>query len=137
MTIAFLFVGPAPFLPFVPSVRLIQMTTTLSGIGIGAMIVSTFQRVLRTAKQYGFQDNMTTNLVISGLWTASFHLGNFAGPTLAGFLVDNWHFRGASFVYCCSYVLMAAIDGYCAFKSSRFCRGCGLTSAGLGRGLES
>ena len=28
-----------------------------------------------------------------GLWTSSFQLGNFVGPTVSGFMVDAWGFR--------------------------------------------
>jgi MFS family permease len=33
------------------------------------------------------------------MWTASFFLGNFAGPTVAGFLTERFGFRWASFLF--------------------------------------
>ena len=33
------------------------------------------------------------------MWSASFYLGNFIGPTAAGFLVDAYGFEWTSFVF--------------------------------------
>ena len=32
------------------------------------------------------------------MWSSSFYLGNFLGPTIAGFTVEAWGFRTASVV---------------------------------------
>ena len=41
----------------------------------------------------GFPDNINTYAIVSGLWTSSFALGAFIGPTVAGILVDYFDFR--------------------------------------------
>ena len=46
-----------------------------------------------------------------GLWTASFHLGNFTGSTVSGFLVQSLGFRGSSVIFLCLYSVMFVIDG--------------------------
>ncbi len=43
--------------------------------------------------------NLSDISLISGMWTASFFLGNFAGPTVAGFLTEHFGFRWASFLF--------------------------------------
>ena len=43
----------------------------------------------------GFDDNINTNVLIAGLWNASFNLGSFLGPTISGFVVQAFGFRGA------------------------------------------
>jgi len=45
-----------------------------------------------------------------GLWTASFNLGAFTGPTSAGFMVELWSFRTTTIFYCCIYVFMIIVD---------------------------
>ncbi len=45
-----------------------------------------------------------------GLWTTSFYLGNFVGPTVAGTLVQSMGFRVTTTVFCALYLVMAAGD---------------------------
>ena len=44
------------------------------------------------------------------MWTFSFYLGNFVGPTVAGFLVEQHGFRFATAAYAGLNVLMVAAD---------------------------
>ncbi len=44
------------------------------------------------------------------MWTFSFYVGNFVGPTAAGFVVESEGFRFASTVFCALYATMAALD---------------------------
>ena len=44
------------------------------------------------------------------MWTASFFLGNFAGPTVAGFLTEHFGFRWASFLFFLINCFVLAID---------------------------
>jgi MFS family permease len=44
------------------------------------------------------------------MWTASFNLGAFLGPTSAGFIVEAWNFRGATVIYFTIYLSVAALD---------------------------
>ncbi len=62
-------------------------------ISIILLQVSTFSRAHKLAMARGFAPDIGTSLLISGLWTASFHLGNFVGPTASGFMVEAWGFR--------------------------------------------
>ncbi len=44
------------------------------------------------------------------MWTFSFYLGNFVGPTVAGFLVERRGFRWAASAYFGLFMLMVAAD---------------------------
>ena len=44
------------------------------------------------------------------MWTASFYLGNFIGPTVSGFLVDAYGFAWTSGVFFGIYGLILIID---------------------------
>lgn len=47
-------------------------------------------------RSYGFPNNLETYGLISGLWTSTFALGAFIGPSIAGILLDNIGFRNGS-----------------------------------------
>lgn len=47
-------------------------------------------------RSFGLPNNLETYGLISGLWTSTFALGAFIGPSVAGILLDNIGFRNAS-----------------------------------------
>lgn len=47
-------------------------------------------------RAHGFPNNLETFGLISGLWTSTFALGAFIGPSVSGILYDNIGFRNAS-----------------------------------------
>lgn len=52
----------------------------------------------------GLPDNIETYGLISGLWTSTFALGAFIGPSVSGALYDSIGFRGASLFIVGKYV---------------------------------
>ena len=44
------------------------------------------------------------------MWSASFYLGNFIGPTAAGFLVDAYGFEWTSFVFLSFNCFILSVD---------------------------
>ncbi len=118
LIITFILIGPSPlFLPSMkPQVGMIQAATSLAGAGMAFVVVSTFTRALRAALESGFSDSMQTYLVVSGLWTSSFHLGQLTGSTVSGFVVDAWGFRTASVPLFVVYAAMTTVNLVIAFK---------------------
>ena len=55
-----------------------------SGFGLGAQLVAAFSEAQKSAVSRGFPDNLTTYALISSIWTSTFALGAFVGPTAAG-----------------------------------------------------
>ncbi|XP_075235423.1 MFS-type transporter SLC18B1-like isoform X2 [Lycorma delicatula] len=96
LIIAFLIIGPAPFFNLKPSLWLTIVGLVMHGLGIAAQLVSSFTDALRTAIAYGFPNNLETYGLISGLWTSTFALGAFIGPSVAGILYDTWDFPRAT-----------------------------------------
>jgi MFS family permease len=45
-----------------------------------------------------------------GMWSTSFYLGNFLGPTIAGFLVEAWGFRQATVLFFSLFLVMIFVD---------------------------
>ena len=44
------------------------------------------------------------------MWSASFYIGNFIGPTAAGFLVDAYGFEWTTVVFFSLYVFILLVD---------------------------
>ncbi|BES97650.1 transporter [Nesidiocoris tenuis] len=106
--IGFSLIGPAPFLP--ETTKDLWVTIgglVFHGLGIAALLVSSFTDALRTSIAHGFPNNLETYGLISGLWTSTFALGAFIGPSLAGILYDTWGFQYASM----SIVILSIVIG--------------------------
>jgi hypothetical protein len=64
--LAFLFVGPVPYLQFVPtSTGLIQASAASLSAGYAMIVVSTFGRAQSAAIRIGFTGNLCTYMFIS------------------------------------------------------------------------
>lgn len=60
------------------------------------------------SSQHGFANNLETYGLISGLWTSTFALGAFIGPSIAGILYDIVGFGAATlFVIVLSAVVVS------------------------------
>ncbi len=46
------------------------------------------------------------------MWSSSFFLGNFVGPTASGILVDNYGFRMTSLVFFVVYCINIVVDTF-------------------------
>ena len=104
LAVALALVGPLPFIDLKPSLFLIYCAMALCGSGWGFGVVSSFARTRLAATKHGYPDDIATNSMLSGLWTSSFYLGNFLGPTLAGVLVDSYGFRWSTQIFFFCYI---------------------------------
>ena len=50
-------------------------------------------------------------LTPKGMWSSSFYLGSFAGPTFSGILVDNFGFAWTTMLFFFIYCIMIAAGG--------------------------
>jgi MFS family permease len=48
--------------------------------------------------------------MIAGMWSASFYLGNFLGPTVSGFLVEAYGFRNSTVLFFSILLFILVID---------------------------
>ena len=46
------------------------------------------------------------------MWSSSFYLGSFAGPTFSGILVDNFGFRWTTVLFFTLFCIMTIVDGF-------------------------
>lgn len=92
--LAFILIGPwnyAPFLPFKLWVVIVGLV--LYGLSIGCAIVPTMKCLIIGAVDLGFENNLDTFGVVSGLFNSMFCFGAFLGTTLGGVLVEEVGFR--------------------------------------------
>ena len=66
MAIAFLFVGPAPFIAIETKLSIIQGTAAVLGFAYASIVVSSFGRSQRAALNLGYADDINTYMAISG-----------------------------------------------------------------------
>ena len=67
MAIAFLFVGPAPFIEIETKLSIIQGMAALVGFAYASIVVSSFGRSQRAAMNLGYADDINTYMAISGI----------------------------------------------------------------------
>ena len=66
MAIAFLFLGPVPFLPVETKLSIIQGMVAMVGFGYALVMVSSFGRAQSAALKLGYADDINTYIMISG-----------------------------------------------------------------------
>ena len=110
LTVVLTLIGPLPFIPLEPSVPLIRGLMCLVGVSFALVMVSTFSRAQTAPIRLGYQRDLSTYLLMSGLWSGTLYLGGFLGPTAAGVLVDAYGFRTATILYWALYLLATVVD---------------------------
>ena len=100
MFVCFLFIGPAPYLPiFTPNLYTVCASLVAQGFGCAAVLVASFGCAQVAAVSGGFPSSMEVQALVSGMFTSSFALGNFFGPTLSGVFYDQLGGGTAGFAY--------------------------------------
>jgi len=107
--IGFSIMGPLPFLNLHKSIPLIIGALACHGLGLGAEVVAGFADAHKSALAAGFPDTIDTYGLVSGLWTSTFALGAFIGPTLAGILFDSVGFPWATMLVIGVHIVVIAL----------------------------
>lgn len=104
--VAYLFIGPVPFLPLDTSLWLCIVALVFHGVCIGGEIICGFIDALRESIRNGFPDNLGTYGMVSSLYTSSFALGAFVGPSLGGLMFEVIGFRWATVFMLCLHTFL-------------------------------
>ncbi|XP_042859973.1 MFS-type transporter SLC18B1-like [Penaeus japonicus] len=104
---AFIIIGPSPFLPIPTTMPLCIFALVLHGTGFGAELVATFTSAHKDAVANGFPDDISTYGLVSGMWTSTFALGAFIGPSAAGALFDWCGFAWATVFVVALHLIVA------------------------------
>lgn len=111
VVVSFTFIGPVPFLHLKLSLALCIVSLIVHGVGFGAVLVSTFAGAHRDAIANGFPDDLGTYGLVSGIWTSTFALGCFIGPSAGGVLMDYVGFDWSTVIVAALHVLVALSTG--------------------------
>ncbi|XP_076395815.1 MFS-type transporter SLC18B1 isoform X2 [Megachile rotundata] len=109
VVVGFCLVGPAPFIPCQTTIWMTICGLVVHGLGMAAQLVASFTDALRTSIAYGFPNNLETYGLVSGLWTSTFALGAFIGPSVAGILLDNTGFRNGTMFIVMLHLIVGVI----------------------------
>ena len=88
LSLGFFLVGPVPVFGLKSSYELCILSVIIAGVGLGAQLVASFSLAQKSAVAKGFPDGISTYALVSSIWTSSFALGAFVGPTAAGAMYD-------------------------------------------------
>lgn len=86
------------------------------GIGTAAGLVASFSGAQKAALMKGGVDPKDVYPAISGIWTSSFALGNFIGPSLGGFLFGFVGFRLTTLVFQITGLSLLLLDVYRIYR---------------------
>ncbi|XP_063633682.1 MFS-type transporter SLC18B1-like [Cydia splendana] len=107
---AFLLIGPAPFIYDQTLLWVTVLGLVLHGLGMGSQLVASFADALGTAIASGLPNSIETYGLVSGMWTSTFALGAFIGPTVSGLLFDSIGFRSSTmFVFIMNLIVMLMV----------------------------
>lgn len=73
------------------------------------LILIKFFLFLQISSRQGMPDSIDTYGLVSGLWTSTFALGAFFGPTISGILFDSIGFRKAVIFIIVLHLIVAGI----------------------------
>jgi len=114
MFICYCFIGPVPYLAFfAPSFPTVCGSLVAQGFGCAAVLVASFGSAQLAAISAGFPESMEVQAVVSGLFTSSFALGNFCGPTISGILFDTIGFDYNCLVLQALVILILLLNMFC------------------------
>ncbi|NWY63098.1 S18B1 protein, partial [Chionis minor] len=94
--LCFFMLGPAPVLHVESQLWLFVLVLVLIGFSLGMSAIPVFPEMLHCAYENGFEEGLSLLGLVSGLFSAMWSLGSFAGPTLGGFLNEKLGFEWAS-----------------------------------------
>ncbi|CAI6348688.1 unnamed protein product [Macrosiphum euphorbiae] len=107
--VSFSMVGPAPFMPIEKSMLWVVIGLVIQGIALGMICVPTFVDSMTAAFQSGFPNDIHTYGLFSGIWTSSFALGAFLGPSIAGVLYDMVGFENGTYFEISLHVVLGVM----------------------------
>ncbi|CAN7989566.1 unnamed protein product, partial [Ixodes hexagonus] len=120
VTVAFLILGPAPFLPLSPHMWLIYISQVLTGLGASAVIICSFSLAIKKSIERGFPDNMWTYGSVCGFLFFAIILGSSISPPLSRYIMESIGYGKATVVvlaFLCFCVLTSLMS--CVSNSRR------------------
>ncbi|KAJ3662536.1 hypothetical protein Zmor_006881 [Zophobas morio] len=119
-SVTLLLLGPSPVLSFLEdSIWLNIVALSLLGVSVAMALMPTYQAILDSALEEGFEDNLGTHSVIAGLWSCVYSLGEVLGPVIGGAVLQNFGFPVTSTVFSLLNLVMAVVGTFYFFLRKR------------------
>ena len=90
--VAYLLLGPAPFLPLHPSLAATVMGLLLQGLGLSITAITCLNLMMVTTGA----NSESGEGIVTSLWVTCELAGNYLGSTLGGVADETWGFMGGS-----------------------------------------
>lgn len=108
--IALLILGPCPYIPFlVNTIWSNLLALSILGIFVALALLPAFQGLLKSAIDGGCDDSLATYSLVAGVWSGMYSLGEVIGPSLGGYLLNNYGFGICATVMAFITLLTAAL----------------------------
>jgi len=107
--VGLLLLGPSPWLSFIGYTETNEplwlniISLVILGISISLSLVPTFDKILDAVEKAGIEESFAVYSVVAGIWSSCYALGDFIGPALGGWLID----QPGGFVWCVTYIAIA------------------------------
>jgi len=107
--VGLLLLGPSPWLTFIGYTETDEplwlniVSLVILGISISLSLVPTFDKILDAVENAGIEESFAVYSIVAGIWSSCYALGDFTGPALGGWLVD----QPGGFVWCVTYIAIA------------------------------
>ncbi|CAL4081506.1 unnamed protein product, partial [Meganyctiphanes norvegica] len=114
MTVALVFLGNSPILPFLTADELVKqdlIAIVLLGLSNAMCIVPTYACMLNHATEKHEIVDLGTSAICGGLWSASYSLGDMLGPLYAGFMGEYTGFAMTTSILALVPVVMTLFLG--------------------------
>lgn len=94
--LAYVIVGPAPFIPLEPNLGLIYFSQICMGLGMSCQFICGYMHSLRSVIDRGYPDNDRTSSIVSSAAFFCMIIGAVTTSPLAGYLADHFGYRKAT-----------------------------------------
>ncbi|XP_075553148.1 MFS-type transporter SLC18B1-like isoform X1 [Dermacentor variabilis] len=94
----FIVIGPAPFLPFEPTMNLIYASQVLLGAGVASMHALSYSTAIKRAIAKGYKEDIDTSSFVCGAIFAAYVIGATLSPPISGYVVEALGFRAGSMI---------------------------------------
>ncbi|XP_064476017.1 MFS-type transporter SLC18B1-like [Ornithodoros turicata] len=120
--IAYLILGPAPFLPVAPSLWMIYPSQVLTGFGLVCQFVSSYSLAHKRLLKKGYPDTVRTSGFVSTCFYTFLVFGSTAASRIAGFVVERLGYRTASLHLFSTLTLWAGVT-FVVWLNTVYCNG--------------
>ncbi|XP_012263079.1 MFS-type transporter SLC18B1-like isoform X2 [Athalia rosae] len=102
--------GPTSLVSFLPNIFWMNIVALcVLGVSVSLTLLPSFQSILANAIRGGCADELSTYSIVAGFWSCAYSLGEVIGPSLGGFISEQYGFQVCSTVMAGLNICLAII----------------------------